>query len=634
MALLRLKSLSLSFGGNPLFSSIELAIQHNERIALVGRNGAGKSTLLKVIGGTVTADSGEIVRTQGLRVAYLQQDVPQALSGTIYSVVALGLPEVGQWLADYQAESSLLATGDGDAERLARIQEKLDASDGWQLGQKVAETLSRMQLDPDTEFSHLSGGMKRRVLLARALLDEPDILLLDEPTNHLDIPAIEWLEEHVNGLRCTLIFVTHDRSFLRKIATRIVELDRGQLTDWPGNYDTYLSGKAEMLETEAKQNALFDKKLAQEEVWIRQGIKARRTRNEGRVRALKKLRDERKQRIDVTGKANLQVNASGQSGKMVIEATDLCFAHGDNKLVRDFSTTIMRGDKIGIIGANGIGKSTLIRLLLGTLEPDSGTIRIGTNLDIAYFDQLRTALNPSLSAMENVSDGRDMIEINGETRHIISYMQDFLFPPDRARAPITALSGGETNRLMLAKLFLKPSNLLVLDEPTNDLDVETLELLESLVSDYKGTAMLISHDREFLDNTVTSTIVFERAGVIREYVGGYSDWLHQRAAEFKGDNSKSKSSNKAAATKTPAASKKPKPVKLSYKDQRELDQLPRDIEVLENRLAELEKIMGQPDFYSGAQDTESVISESTEVNKSLEVAFERWAELEEKTKPL
>lgn len=633
MALLRLKSLSISFGGNPLLSDIELAIQSNERIALVGRNGAGKSTLLKVIGGMMIADSGEIVRTQGLRVAYLQQDVPQDLSGSIYSVVALGLPDVGQWLADYQAESSLMATGGGNAERLASIQGKLDASDGWQLAQKVAETLSRMQLDPDAEFSQLSGGMKRRVLLARSLLDEPDILLLDEPTNHLDIPAIEWLEEHINSLRCTLVFITHDRSFLRKLATRIIELDRGQLTDWPGNYDTYLSGKAEFLETEAKQNALFDKKLAQEEVWIRQGIKARRTRNEGRVRALKKLREERKQRIEVTGKANLQVNASGQSGKMVLEATDLSFAHGDNPLVRNFSTTIMRGDKIGIIGPNGIGKSTLIKLLLGSLEPDSGSVRTGTNLDIAYFDQLRTALNPSLSAMDNVSDGRDMIGINGETRHIISYMQDFLFPPDRARAPITALSGGETNRLMLAKLFLRPSNLLVLDEPTNDLDVETLELLESLVSEYKGTAMLISHDREFLDNTVTSTIVFERAGVIREYVGGYSDWLHQRSTEF-GTNSKSKGTEKSTTKETTiATNKKAKAVKLSYKDQRELDQLPQDIEALENKLAELEKTMSQPDFYSGTHDTESVISESGEISKSLESAFERWAELEDKTKP-
>jgi len=633
MALLRLNALSISFGGNPLLSDIQLAIHANERIALVGRNGTGKSTLLKIVGDQLTPDSGELVATQGLKIAYLQQDVPQELNGTIYRVVAQGLPEVGQLLADFHTESELFADGHGDADKLGRIQSRIDAVDGWQLGQKVSETLSRMSLNPTDEFDQLSGGMKRRVLLARALLDDPDILLLDEPTNHLDIPAIEWLEEHLRSIRCTQIFVTHDRSFLRKLATRIVELDRGQLTDWPGNYEAYLKGKTEQLETESRQNALFDKKLAQEEIWIRQGIKARRTRNEGRVRDLKKLREERRARIDVMGKAKLQVNASGKSGKLVLEANDLHFAHGDNVLVRNFSTTILRGDKIGVIGPNGIGKSTLIKLLLGELKPDQGTLKVGTNLDVAYFDQLRTALDTTQSAMDNVSDGQDMIDINGETRHIISYMQDFLFPPDRARAPITALSGGETNRLMLAKLFLKPSNLLVLDEPTNDLDVETLELLENLIADYNGTVMVISHDREFLDNTVTSTIVFERPGIIREYVGGYTDWLHQRAATTTKSNTADK--KKTPESKGGEATQKttPKLVKLSYKDQRELDQLPATIEQLETKVAALEEQMSQPDFYGGSTDTESVINEAATVSKDLESAYERWAELEEKSTP-
>ena len=633
MALLTLQSLSISFGDKPILADVECAFDENERIALVGRNGTGKSTLLKIIAGFVNADSGELIARQGLSIAYLQQDVPQDLQGSIYSVVAKGLPEAGELLADFQAESDALASGSGSADRLARIQAKIDACDGWLLAQRVSETLSRMTLDPEAEFAKLSGGMKRRVLLARSLMVDPDILLLDEPTNHLDIPAIEWLEEHLKGLRCTLIFVTHDRSFLRRLATRIIELDRGNLTSWPGNYETYLRGKTEQLETEVKQNALFDKKLAQEEIWIRQGIKARRTRNEGRVRALKKLREERRQRQEVTGKVKMQVNKAAASGKVVIECENLAFAHDDLQLVKGFSTTIMRGDKIGIIGPNGIGKSTLVRLLLGQLEPDGGQLRTGTNLEIAYFDQLRTALNENVSAMDNVSGGQDTITFNGEPRHIISYMQDFLFAPDRSRAPITALSGGETNRLMLAKLFLKPSNFLVLDEPTNDLDVETLELLEALLDEYAGTVIVISHDREFIDNTVTSTIVFERPGVIREYVGGYSDWLKQRQHEF-GDNkvvkkSTGKESSNTKNTANTADKPAAKTVKLSYKDQRELDQLPKTIESQEARVTELETQMAQPDFYSGSTDTAAVIEEAAQLGTELEKAYARWEELEQ-----
>jgi len=635
MSLLRLNALSIGFGGQSLLSAVDLAIDTRQRIALVGRNGSGKSTLLKLINGEIAADSGEIVRRQGLKVAYLQQDVPQDLMGSVYAIVACGLPEIGHWLAEFHTESRRLGEGQGDTSKLSDIQSQLDANDGWQSGQQVSATLSRMQLDPDAEFASLSGGMKRRVLLARALQGAPDILLLDEPTNHLDIPAIEWLEEHLSGLRCTLMFVTHDRAFLRRLASRIIELDRGRLTDWPANYDGYLRDKAIQLEIEDKQNALFDKKLAQEEVWIRQGIKARRTRNEGRVRALQNLRKERRARINVMASANLQVNTAGKSGKLVLEATDLEFAFvtGEPALVRNFSTTIMRGDKIGVIGPNGIGKSTLIKLLLGELAPQSGSVRLGTNLDIAYFDQLRTGLNKDLSAMDNVSEGRDMIEFNGETRHIIGYMQDFLFPPDRARAPITALSGGETNRLMLAKLFLKPSNLLVLDEPTNDLDVETLELLENLVADYPGTVIIISHDRAFLDNTVTSTLIFEQPGVIREYIGGYTDWMHQRGRQ---DNPAVKAGRqkKIPATENPTqAAKATQSAKLSYKNQRELDQLPTTIEALEIRLGELESSMGQADFYATGNDTEAVINAAAEVAESLQTAFDRWAELEEKTRP-
>lgn len=627
MTLLTLQALQISFGDKPILADVSCTIEESERIALVGRNGTGKSTLLKVIGGLIKADAGEIVSQQGLAIAYLQQDVPIDLSGSIYSVVASGLPDIGELLAQFKSESDAISAGSGSAEQLTRIQAQLDAKDGWSLAQRVNETLSRMELNPEAEFSTLSGGMKRRVLLARALMSNPDILLLDEPTNHLDIPAIEWLEQYLFTLKCAVLFVTHDRSFLRKLATRIIELDRGQLTSWPGDYEHYLKGKSEQLETEQKQNALFDKKLAQEEVWIRQGIKARRTRNEGRVRALKKLREQRRQRINVLGNARMEINKAGLSGKLVLECENLRFAHGDLQLINDFSTTLLRGDKVGIVGPNGSGKSTLVQLLLGKLQPDSGNVRLGSNLEIAYYDQLRTALDKSRSAQDNVSGGQDNITVNGEPRHIISYMQDFLFSPERARSPVTALSGGEINRLMLARLFLQPSNFLVMDEPTNDLDVETLELLESLIAQYQGTLLLISHDREFIDNTVTSTIAFESPGVIREYVGGYSDWLAQRTT----DSASSPDSSKAAKPLPQERSQKTKKsqTKLSYKDQRELDQLPKKIEDLETQLSELESTMSQSDFYSGSHDTQTVIEQAATVNQALEDAFARWEQLEQ-----
>jgi len=470
------------------------------------------------------------------------------------------------------------------------------------------------------------------VLLAKALLTEPDILLLDEPTNHLDIPSIEWLEQTLMRLRCTIVFVTHDRAFLKRLANRIIELDRGVLTDWPGDHNAYLTGKAAALEVEQQHNALFDKRLAEEEKWIRQGIKARRTRNEGRVRALKQMRVERQQRIERQGSAQLAANVGSKSGKLVVEASDIHFGYDDQALVNKFSTTIMRGDKIGVVGPNGVGKSTLVRIVLGELEPTSGDIKLGTNLDIAYFDQLRSQLRSDLSVMDNVSGGQDMITVNGTSKHIIGYLQDFLFTPARARAPITALSGGETNRLMLAKLFLKPSNFLVLDEPTNDLDVETLELLEALVADYPGTVLVISHDREFLDNTVTSTWVFGDNGRVFDYVGGYTDAMQQfhaqHARKSAATNASAKASEKSASTNRSTTTAASKRTKLSYKDQRELDALPEKIEVAETELEAVKQQMSAPDFYTNGQDTSAVIEQATQLEQALEQLFERWEALD------
>ncbi len=626
MSLARVQSLSISFGDKPVLSQASFAIDGDQRIALVGRNGTGKSTLLKLLAGQQQPDSGEIVFRQGVQVAYLPQDVPTTLDGTVADVVASAVGEVGQLLVDYQRVSMELADGIGDGEELSHLQAKIDAVDGWSVSQRINEILSRMSLNGEVLFNTLSGGLRRRVLLAKALLTQPDILLLDEPTNHLDIPSIEWLEQTLMGLRCTLVFVTHDRAFLKQLANRIIELDRGLLTDWPGNHDTYLSGKAAALEAEQQQNALFDKRLAEEERWIRQGIKARRTRNEGRVRALKQMRTERSQRIDRLGTAQLAANVGEKSGKVVVEAEGIHFGFDDKAVVKNFSTTMMRGDKIGIVGPNGVGKSTLVRLLLGQLEPQSGSVKLGTNLDIAYFDQLRAQLRHDLSAMDNVSGGQDMVTVNGETKHIIGYLQDFLFMPARARAPITALSGGETNRLMLAKLFLKPSNFLVLDEPTNDLDVETLELLEVLVSDYTGTVLLISHDREFLDNTVTSTLVFGENGRVFDYVGGYSDAMRQFAAQTgAGSAAASKSASKPAKN---AAKQPVKTVKLSYKDQRELDGLPADIERVEKELEQLQNQMAATDFYTSGKDTTTVIEAADKANAKLERLFERWDQLD------
>src|SRR6476659_6164641 len=529
MPLITLQDVDYSVGGPLLLDHVNLAIDSGERIALIGRNGAGKSTLLKLMAGDLKPDDGRIlIEGRGAggagRIARLEQEVPAGAHGDVFDVVAAGLGEMGEHLAQFH-HLSHAETVDMDA--LARVQALIEAGHGWSLDQRVSEVLERLGLDGDAACARLSGGMKRRVLLARALVSAPDVLLLDEPTNHLDIEAIDWLEGFLKSWTGALVFVTHDRRFLRALATRIVEIDRGQVTSWPGDWANYQRRREERLNAEAQETARFDKRLAEEETWIRQGIKARRTRDEGRVRRLEAMRNERAARRAQTGNVRMETAQAGASGKKVIEARDVSFAHGDRPIVRDFSTTILRGDRISLIGPNGSGKTTLLKLLLGELQPDAGEIKVGTQLQVAYFDQYRATLREDWNAIENVAEGREFIEIGGRRKHVIGYLQDFLFTPERARAPITRLSGGERNRLLLAHLFAQPSNLLVMDEPTNDLDVETLELLEELLMEYPGTLLLVSHDRDFLDHVVTSTLVMEGDGRVGEYVGGYSDWLRQ-----------------------------------------------------------------------------------------------------------
>ncbi|MDG6777257.1 ATP-binding cassette domain-containing protein [Thiomicrorhabdus sp. zzn3] len=642
MALLFLRDLTLSFGAAPLLDGVNLQIEANERLCIVGRNGEGKSTLLKVIEGEIQADSGTRIVQDGVRIAKLQQEVPHDTHGSVFHIIADGLGELGPLIERFEQLSAQMETDYSEAllNELTQVQQQIDAQNGWELKQRVETIISKLGLPGEVEFSTLSGGMKRRVLLAKALVQEPDILLLDEPTNHLDIPSIQWLEGFLKSIRCALVFITHDRAFLQALATRIVELDRGRLSNWECDYHTYLQRKAEQLEAEAKQNAEFDKKLAQEEAWIRQGIKARRTRNEGRVRALEKLREEHKARRSQQGKANLQLNRTDLSGKQVIEIEHLSFSYDNKIIVTDFSTTIMRGDKVGIIGENGCGKSTLLSLILGKQTPTSGKVKLGTNIQIAYFDQHRAQLDENRTVAESVIEESDYVEINGQRKHIIGYLGDFLFSPDRARQPVKALSGGERNRLLLARVFAKPSNLLVLDEPTNDLDVETLELLEEILLNYAGTVLIVSHDRAFLNNVVTSSIVFDAPGIVNEYVGGYDDWLRQRPdfshlTEAKADSKKPAVSeeanrpaeNRKAAAKPANETKKPK--KLSYKDQREYDALPQRIEELEQALEALSEAMNQPDFY---QQEESIVQEKLQQlqqkEAELEAAFERWEMLE------
>ena len=626
MPLITLQNVDYSVGGPLLLERAELSIEPGERIALIGRNGAGKSTLLKLIAGELQPDDGQVRVQSGVRIARLEQEVPQDTGGSVFDVVAAGLGELGAWLAQFH---HLSHAAEYDPAAVGQVQSKIDAADGWSLDRRVAEVLSRLELDGEAQFARLSGGMKRRVLLARALAGAPDLLLLDEPTNHLDIEAIDWLEAFLKEWQGSVVFITHDRRFLRALATRIVEIDRGQVSSWPGDFDNYQRRREERLHAEAQENARFDKLLAQEEAWIRQGIKARRTRDEGRVRRLKAMRSERAQRRELGGNVRMEAAQGESSGKKVIEAKGLSFVFGDRVMVEDFSTVVLRGDRIGLVGPNGSGKTTLLKLLLGELPPRSGELKLGTNLQVAYFDQYRAGLREDWNAMENVAGGQDFVELNGSRKHVLAYLQDFLFTPERARAPITRLSGGERNRLLLARLFAQPSNLLVMDEPTNDLDVETLELLEELLADYAGTLLLVSHDRDFLDNVVTSTLVMEGRGRVGEYVGGYSDWLRQRPAPAAAVAAKP-AARPAAVDAPPAAVPVPAGKrKLSYKEGRELEQLPARIDALEGELAQLAEAMSSPGFYQ--QDAGAVTAHTARMAQAqaeLDAAYARWAELD------
>jgi ATP-binding cassette subfamily F protein uup len=619
MALVQLQRVDFSVGGPLLLEHVDLSIEAHERVCIVGRNGEGKSTLVKLISGELRPDDGEVRVQSGVVIARLPQEVPAGITGSVFDVVADGLGDLGHLLARYQ---QLLARGELGA--AGEVQARIEAQRGWDINRRVAGVLTRLKLAGDAEFPTLSGGTQRRVLLAQTLVREPGILLLDEPTNHLDIEAIDWLEGFLKQFSGSLVFITHDRAFLRALATRIVEIDRGALTDWPGDYDNYLRRRAERLHAEGQAQALFDKHLAQEEAWIRQGIKARRTRNEGRVRALEALRRERALRRGAIGQAKLALGRAQASGRKVMALKHVTHGFDGRVLIDDLSTTVLRGDRVGIIGPNGAGKSTLLKIMLGELVPQHGSVELGTGLRIAYFDQHRAQLDDALNAADNVAGGRDSIEWNGRRRHVLGYLEDFLFTPERARAPITRLSGGERNRLLLAKLFAQPANLLVLDEPTNDLDVETLELLEDLLLDYRGTLLLVSHDRAFLDNVVSSTLVLEGGGRVGEYVGGYTDWLRQRPIERPSVTAASASPKPPEPSPPPATRRK-----LSFKDQRALDALPAQIERLEGEIAAQTAAMSQPGFFRQAG---SAIADANRalaaLRAELDAAYTRWAELD------
>ena len=632
MAYITLRDVQLAFGGPSLLDGATFYLERGERGCLIGRNGEGKSTLLKLIEGSLLPDRGEVSIQNGITISMLAQDVPMD-SGKVADIVADGAGEAATVLKAYHEASDACVLGDMEAcDRMGNLQHKLDQVDGWALENKVNSILSKMGLDPDADLADLSGGRKRRVLLARALLTQPDVLLLDEPTNHLDVESIEWLEKFLldqNNL--TLLFISHDRSFVDSIATRIVELDRGNLRSYEGNYSRYLELKAQQMEAEEKQNALFDKRLAEEEVWIRQGIKARRTRNEGRVRALKDLREESRARRSQQGKVSMATQDANRSGKLVFDIENLSVAFGDQEpIIKDFSALVLRGDRIGLVGDNGVGKTTLIKAILGELE-HGGTVKTGTQLEVAYFDQLRNALDLEKSVKDNISEGSDFVDVNGGRRHIYSYLQDFLFSPERARTPVKALSGGERNRILLAKLLLKPSNLIVMDEPTNDLDMVTLELLEEMLGGYKGTLLLISHDRAFMDNVVTSTWVFDGKGHIDEYIGGYQDYLEQRPDQTAVDQ-KSDVKKALAKTEAAAAAAAPKKVKLSYKDQRALEQLPAEMEALEKEQVDINaKLADGTLFVSDNAQAMQLSARLSAIDEALLEKLERWDELEKLT---
>ncbi|WP_261641708.1 ABC transporter ATP-binding protein [Erwinia mallotivora] len=631
MSLISIHGAWLSFSDAPLLDNTELHIEENERVCLVGRNGAGKSTLMKIINREQPLDDGRIIYEQDLVVSRLQQDPPRNIAGSVYDFVAEGVEEQAEYLKAYHAISHQVMEdpSDKNLNEMARLQSILDHQNLWQLESRIQDVLKQIGLDGDVSLSSLSGGWLRKAALGRALVSNPRVLMLDEPTNHLDIETIDWLESFLKTFQGSIIFISHDRSFIRNMATRIVDLDRGKLVSWPGDYDQYLLGKEEALRVEEMQNAEFDRKLAQEEVWIRQGIKARRTRNEGRVRALKALRRERSERREVMGKANMQVEEASRSGKIVFELENVSYAVGDRQLVRDFTVQVQRGDKIALIGPNGCGKTTLLKLMLDQLKPDSGRVHIGTKLEVAYFDQHRAELDPDRTVMDNLAEGKQEVMVNGKPRHVLGYLQEFLFHPKRAMTPVRALSGGERNRLLLARLFLKPSNLLILDEPTNDLDVETLELLEELIDGYQGTVLLVSHDRQFVDNTVTECWIFEGTGEIGAFVGGYHDAQRQRAA-YK----QSRTVVKAESKTSGKDSEKSEPVrrstgKMSYNLQWELEQLPEKMEALETQLASLQAKVAESTFFSQPHEvTQPVLDALSAAEQQLEAAFERWEYLE------
>jgi len=628
MTLVEFDKVSLEFGDQPLLCDAGFVMEPGERVCLVGRNGAGKSSMLKLIAGDLQPDRGEIRRAQDLVVSRLEQTLPAEHDSTVAEVVAGGLAELRSWIEEYEQQSRKATTAQQTG-ALARLENLIEAKGGWNVDQRVEAVISEMGLPGEKRLVELSGGWRRRVGLARALVNNPDLLLLDEPTNHLDLASIRWLEERVRRFDGSVLFITHDRAFLQALATRIIELDRGCITSWPGDYRSYLKGKEQALQAEAEQKREFDRKLAREEAWIRQGLKARRKRNEGRVRALQAMREERARRIDPKAGPRLHVEEAEQSGRKVIEARNIRHRFGEQMLIDGLTLRIMRGDRVGMIGNNGVGKTTLLRILLGELEPQEGTVKLGTGLEIGYFDQLRRSLDPEKTVSEVVADGREHITVNGRQRHVIGYLRGFLFSARRAMSPVKSLSGGETNRLILARLFARPTNLLVLDEPTNDLDVETLEVLEARLAEYPGSLIVVSHDRQFLDNVVTSVLVFESGGRINEYIGGYSDWERKHRQLRERDNP--------AGEEGPAGSGRPESGrrrtasgKLSYKDKLELDRLPDQIESLEHEVARLQDEVNDPDFYNRPhEDYGAVLKALSEREHELSAAIERWSELEE-----
>ncbi|WJG07646.1 ABC transporter ATP-binding protein [Aliiglaciecola sp. LCG003] len=627
MSLIQLKNACLAYGHSALLDHVELVVHPGERVCLVGRNGCGKSTLLKVLGEEQTLDDGQRIVSSDVRIARLAQDPPESVESSLFDYVAEGMAEKGQLLKDYFHLTTIIGEdpSEKNLNKLEYLQQQLDHHDGWKFEQQISQVLTLLGLEANQQLSSLSGGWRRKAALARALVGDPDVLLLDEPTNHLDISMIKWLEEIVKDYKGAIVFVSHDRAFIRSVATRILDLDRGKLTSYPGNYQTYLDQKEQDLQIEANANAEFDKKLSQEETWIRQGIKARRTRNEGRVRALKALRNEHAQRRNVQGRAKVTVSTGGNSGKMVFEATDLHYTIEDKLIIENLEVSIFRGDKLALIGPNGCGKSTLIKLLMGQLEPTSGHVRQGANIQAAYFDQHRNALDLDKTVIDAVADGKRDVMVNGHSKHVISYLQDYLFTPERVNSPVRSLSGGEKNRLLLAKLLLKPNNLLILDEPTNDLDVETLELLEEILSSYKGTLILVSHDREFVDNVATSSLFFEGQGKLKEFVGGYTDvesWYESEKKLTPQETSVKSASHKAQPEKR-------KVKKLAYKYQVELEKLPLEIEKLEVKVSQLQVKISDPELFKrSADDFNQAVAELSAQESKLATAFARWDELE------